>query len=512
MILRLFDLANCRGRHFFSHRDTACYLGGSNSSECNDMFEEISESHSSKLAANARLIRKYSFVRTFLQLARSNRNFRNAVSTAKTKRRALRQVGLEFHHSHYPEETFEAWHEHPHINANLTRHKVAKPHADPKRLADTLLAKLNNKGNDAYDKQIDSEAHDRSNYNEYHDTLLARRILEDSSLSMTKFDLVPQTCGFELPPQPAPEKRIVEHMNTLRDVVYLKILDRDFDAAFRAYSLLIRLPVDIRSLWPIGIEILRQQHRSNPSKYSILRDDRFFDWLEAFYPVPKTKEVLVYGTPRVIRAPAWRSGTQLQVPLFAITSLWSLIAKGKYARVREKLDEYLLSPPYNMCGELYFIRVLCHLMELCDMARDARVNSASSAKQYADIKRFNLIRTSIKTCCISCDHFHFEYDKDWLDESIDFLKDIVCKEVMQSEDISLSEESENDVAVSRVLALESDDNQESERESKSPRTEEQINTGIDSSDDDSYFTADEKLQVVETSQSNPDMEFDFDLG
>ena len=166
----------------------------------------------------------------------------------------------------------------------------------------------------------------------------------------------------------ASDKRaiVTSHINNLQSLLHLNILRRNWKVAYDIFCLLIRFKkVDIRSLWPLGIEILvrRREEMSYFSQNGInkLKDEKFFEWLNTFFSINKGKS---FGTSRnLIAAPVWRSGSRSHTPIYLICSLWDLAIKRKYSVLKEKTEELLLEPPFDSDGNIYYFRIICVFVE-----------------------------------------------------------------------------------------------------------------------------------------------------
>ncbi|GEQ68455.1 hypothetical protein JCM33374_g2123 [Metschnikowia sp. JCM 33374] len=164
-----------------------------------------------------------------------------------------------------------------------------------------------------------------------------------------------------------------QHVITLNSIVHLKILQKDWHAAYKAFSLLIKLPrVDLRGIWPLGIEILtqiRDEARKDTSKgptagrQEQIKVRNFYDWITLSYPL--------YQWTIVTLAPnhgsVFRSGSKTHTPMYRVAALWDLLAEKRYTQLRDSLDEMLLVPPFDQDGVFHYMMILCLLSENADL-------------------------------------------------------------------------------------------------------------------------------------------------
>ena len=324
-----------------------------------------------------KLLLKYIEVQKFHEI-KSNEDFplqqRQKLNKAKTKKKILKKIHDELNERLRPEETFEIWHLHK--NLNLDRQKSAKKHnADgQENMTEKLMGDLiNSTEND----EVESEESDNE---QSVDSQLDRFLNSfDLSSTWTKANFLIKTKGLEVLPHDSLETYSTNitrngniglrnhHINNLKTLLHVNILRRNWELAYKIFCLLIRLPkVDIRSLWPLGIEILNRQREETAydnKDIKLFKDEKFFDWLSSFFIIHRHSNTFNLSNTRKISAPIWRSGSRTHTPMYVITSLWGLMIKNKYTRLRDRLDELLLEPPYNTDGVFYFLMVLCKLLE-----------------------------------------------------------------------------------------------------------------------------------------------------
>lgn len=154
----------------------------------------------------------------------------------------------------------------------------------------------------------------------------------------------------------------VQHVNNLTTLLHINIMKKNWNLAYSIFCVIIRIPhVDIRSLWPLGIEIIigKQGESLDGSKSTIFKDEKFFDWLLSFYAYTGIPYRPTSAQQRKSNSAInWRSGSKTYSPLFAITSLWNLMCNKNYFKLNERLEEFLLQPPYTSDGIFYFFKIL----------------------------------------------------------------------------------------------------------------------------------------------------------
>lgn len=324
-----------------------------------------------------RLLLKYIEVQKFQEI-KSNEDLplqqRQKLNKARTKKKILKKIHEELNERLRPEETFEIWHLYK--NLNLDRQKSGKKYNAngqgnmTEKLMDDLI---NSNEND----EVESEESD----NEQSVANQLDRFLNsfDLSSTWTKANFLIKTKGLEVLPHESLETDSSSmirngnvglrnhHINNLKTLLHVNILRRNWGLAYKIFCLLIRLPkVDIRSLWPLGIEILNRQREETAydnKDIKLFKDEKFFDWLSSFFIINKHSNTFNLSNTRKISAPIWRSGSRTHTPMYVITSLWGLMIKNKYTRLRDRLDELLLEPPYDTDGVFYFLMALCKLLE-----------------------------------------------------------------------------------------------------------------------------------------------------
>lgn len=155
------------------------------------------------------------------------------------------------------------------------------------------------------------------------------------------------------------------HIRSLKILMHISILKKQWEAAYRVFSVLIRFDlVDIRAIWPLGLEIVMKRKQEllkdrKVPKSELSKEVRFMDWLALSYPAARVKFV----QKRTYQGPVYRSGSRTHAPLSIITGLWNLLVEQKYMRVREDLDDLLLHPPYATDGTYSYLLATCCIIE-----------------------------------------------------------------------------------------------------------------------------------------------------
>lgn len=147
-----------------------------------------------------------------------------------------------------------------------------------------------------------------------------------------------------------------QHVGQLTTLLHLMVLRKEWRAAHKVFCTLIRCPkVDVRTLWPLGVEILQQLGLPD-------LEHMFFEWLEGFLGVLMTLATLKQLTTTTNRLlMVWRMGTKNTSPLYVTTYMWRLLVEGHFTLLLEKLDGLMLMPPYNGDGCYYAMRALANI-------------------------------------------------------------------------------------------------------------------------------------------------------
>lgn len=298
-----------------------------------------------------------------------------------------------------PEETYEVWHSGKLGEPPLVDELIAEAEAMEKHETNNNDNADNNNDNNEQDTEedtsvefsdsLDSEYllsdHDQEETtvieeedDELHpDTRYAARKLRkwnsltDTTRSWAKDRYILTSAGMEFPGLHDERKSVVNsHISNLLNLLHISILYKRWDQAYRAFGLLLRFEqVDLRAIWPLGLEILsrrREEMLKNKtgSKLELLKCRRFLEWLELVYPV--LPSVVLTTQSRV--GPVFRAGSRRHAPAFVAAGLWQLLVDKSYNKLRETLDELLLVPPYSIDGGFFYIKALCCLCENIQLA------------------------------------------------------------------------------------------------------------------------------------------------
>lgn len=313
-----------------------------------------------------------------------------------------------------------------------------------------------------------------------------RKIIKefDTSTSWYKANFIIQSRGLEVLPTYTHYNNsrlglLKQHVHNLNILLHLNIMKKNWPMAYKVFCLLIRIPkVDIRSIWPLGIQILLEQNQGN-------KDEKFFLWLLSFFS--SNKYIYSRDISRKVHtknAPAWKSGSKSHAPLFVITSLWSLMSKKDYSKVMDSLSELLLEPPYNHEGVFYFLRAMCLICQNTDIVRQmGDEDEASIRKKVLDSNR--KIDEDLKRC----EELRFTYPKAHVTEQIN----VIMQKLNMERRVSSDSESEEEV-VSAAFQYEEGEEEEEEVEEEIEQKNNDIDEEIDKED-----------------QQNDELAFDFDF-
>lgn len=254
----------------------------------------------------------------------------------------------------------------------------------------------------------------------------------DNSQSWTKSRFHILTRGLEMLPQHHNNYSITrQHAQNLNTLLHLNILKKNWRIAYNVFTLLIRLPrVNIKNIWPLGIEILiRQREEDKNNSNSDNKEEKFFDWLISFNSSSLYSYNVKYSNNSLI-APAWRSGSKTHAPLFVISFLWDLLVKKQFAQVMDKLDELLLVPPFSFDGAFHYIKAVCLLAQNIRLHNKIKLRNSGVLDEEEEkedgrygidsfmidtkefiISKINENKTQIKSCLTTCDDLKFKYPK-----------------------------------------------------------------------------------------------------
>lgn len=321
---------------------------------------------------------------------------RGSVLHPASRKELLRRASEIIKSRPLPEETYECWHsgklgEMPLIEellaeaAELEKHASADVNNGPNNTNDdesdysdgesdsldsgSESPEIEDLEEDVEEEVMDDEVHP--------DTLYAARKLKkwesglDTARSWARDRFILTKTGMEFPGLHDERQSVVKsHITNLLNLLHVNILRQHWDLAYRAFSLLLRFDyVDLRAIWPLGVEILTRRkeemvRQNTGSRLELLKCRRFLEWLELVYPV--LPSVLLTTQSRV--GPVFRAGSRRHAPAYVAAGLWQLLVEKQYMRLRESLDELLLVPPYSIDGGFFYIQALCCLCENIHLA------------------------------------------------------------------------------------------------------------------------------------------------
>lgn len=237
-----------------------------------------------------------------------------------------------------------------------------------------------------------------------------------------------------------------QHMRSLNTLLHINMLRQNWNLAYKLFCLLLRMkPVDVRLLWPIGVEILLQKRlqleaQGTVSKLDKLKVRNFLEWLSQIYPVFRFNTI----SENANMGPVFRSGSLTHAPMFVITLLWQLLIDQEFSKLRDTLDELLMTPPYQSEGVCYLIYAYCNLAESIHLASryanfDRNLGILSDSEDIGDLAddvmlmgsketiKAKILENIVRTRALleSCDHYRFEYPADIINSEIETLRNIL---------------------------------------------------------------------------------------
>jgi RNA polymerase I-specific transcription initiation factor RRN11 len=263
------------------------------------------------------------------------------------------------------EETYETWHQEKNINKNV--YKFMDHDID-----------IRNAGEE--DDEIGEDHSDTEALKPEEQTAAGIRFLiESSGLEVLPYTKTEQPIDLHKLLLSKKVSYFKRHTGIVLKLLHLSVMRRKWYLAYKCFTLLIRIPqVDIRSIWPIGLEIItrlaelkyqEQQPDDTISEYNLrvydikershpFKDEQFLQWLEIFYPINKTLN------PRVpYRVLPFRVGTVDSAPFYVLALVWTLLMKYKFPAANEKLSELLLTQPYISDGLYHFLQGFSYQLE-----------------------------------------------------------------------------------------------------------------------------------------------------
>ncbi|CAK9437020.1 uncharacterized protein LODBEIA_P14870 [Lodderomyces beijingensis] len=226
-----------------------------------------------------------------------------------------------------------------------------------------------------------------------------------------------ESSGLEIMPTHAnlPSTEISRHVSNMNTLLHLNILRKNWKLAYKIFCILIRFPeVDIRLIWPLGIEILI--NLSHGDGIYGMKVTKFYDYLNSFFVV---RQHVINRSVRPSAAPVWRTGSRTMVALYLISSLWHLFIQKDYETALAKIEELVIVPPYIHEGVLYYIAALCHLCQCCQIVDSFQlqgdfVKFSESGAMYRSFHECKQLLEQaleyIKKNLASCKKYKFEVD------------------------------------------------------------------------------------------------------
>ncbi|EDK41468.2 hypothetical protein PGUG_05566 [Meyerozyma guilliermondii ATCC 6260] len=424
------------------------------------------------------------------------KNQKSKLQTQKARKTILKKIHSELSKRHNPEETFEEWNSQDSV-----------PVSSEAALTDAVVSELNNNVNEN-EEETSSGSEDEA---EKHLETITSTF--DQSSTWEKANFLIRAKGLEVfPHHDVPNGSLYGVTGDMRSkfgskkthaahvtvLLHLNILRRNWNLAYKLFCLLIRVPdIDIRTIWPLGIEILSQKQREtakNGVEPELYKDEKFFDWLTSFYSTRWHHKSTTSYPSRRSAAPVWRSGSRTHAPLYVISSLWTLLVRRDFSKLNDKLSEMLLEPPYSTNGVFHFLLASSKLLEAFDL-KDQYSNTDDANHKNELEGQIRKTITLIEKSLDNSKECNFSFPESEFRNEINFIKTIYDSEAPPTPSTS-GHNITSDLDEDQSLPI-LDDNEDIEEE-----------TFVDfSSDDDDYQDAKETLD----NSSKADLEFDFDL-
>lgn len=328
------------------------------------------------------------------------------ITKPKHKRHFLRKLRDEFKDLVKPEETYEIWNQ-----ENLRSYRV---HSETKNLDDDLLV-------DVLNQALNEEFDDYDN-NRIKDLQEKLKDIRDGKINdSVSSEFLLRTSGFEIMPhQRNLNDHYRYHLHNLTILLHLSMSKDNWDLAYKIFCLILRMPdLDIRNFWSLGVEILKQKALSSNFTLFTTKQQRFFTWLVSFY-------VLKIKNPSYISlAPIYKSGSATRVPIYFITSLWSLLSQNDHKKVIDDIESLILIKPYDTDGTLHFILTVSYLMQTTKLSSEYEAaDRPTRSDWYLKItKNFRTIEKYLE----KCDNLDFHYPRDLIDEQIKYITDTIAR-------------------------------------------------------------------------------------
>lgn len=213
------------------------------------------------------------------------------------------------------------------------------------------------------------------------------------------------------------------HIRNLTNLLHINVMEQNWEIAYRCFSILIRLPgVDIRSIWGIGVRILKEIDRK--------KSEEFLEWMSSVF---STKNNFNQGTNHAMD-PVFRSGSKTHTPKFVTTWLWETLMgctskdenngnrdMNKLQFLTEKISELVLTPPYMDDPKIWFIYALCHIIEADHLSQQFVENEHIKNGSRRDIARNQVIQhiTNAKNFLQTCqEKGGFQFPKQHIEKQL----------------------------------------------------------------------------------------------
>ena len=147
-----------------------------------------------------------------------------------------------------------------------------------------------------------------------------RRVIERighfSRIARSHFNSIKR--GYEIYSRPS-QVHQTTHITHLNELLHINVMEGQWETAFRCFSILIRLPgVDIRSMWGLGVRILRELSSTDKN---VASSDEFLGWLSGIY----TSRSNFNHTMNFLMDPVFRTGSKKHTAKFVSAWLWEML-------------------------------------------------------------------------------------------------------------------------------------------------------------------------------------------
>lgn len=312
-----------------------------------------------------------------------------------------------------PEDTYEVWVQESHINQNFGRFLESSNTKKPKN-NEELFEESASEAEDTDEAEVNEDETDEDEEN----FLKMERFTSDQAHFLIRkegLEILPHIDSDHGHDNTASSKHLSnsisyskKHTMVVSKLLHLNILRKNWKIAYKCFSLLIRIHhVDIRSIWPLGIEILTRlaeeeflnkqpegsydeyKLRTNfndqelSSQLQLFKDEQFIQWMQTFYPV----NVKFKPNKKWSQLP-YRIASRDTPAVYIVTLIWILIMKQNFEKVNEKLSELLLQAPYINDGTFYFLQGFSYQLEASSLSKNDNIDIQQVEKLMLDAKKF----------------------------------------------------------------------------------------------------------------------------